>query len=447
MFILKCFLKKRYFKVKRYLLGKIIEFIKNWHLLNGGEGVLLALSGGPDSVFMTEMFSDLSRIFNLRFECVHINHGIRGEEAQRDEEFVREYCLKKGYNLVVRRISGIKEGESGVEERARKKRYDILEKVRKERKLDLIATAHTLDDCIETVLFNLIRGAGISGISGIPPRYGNIIRPILSIERDEIERYLGERRIAYVIDSTNMDTRYTRNYIRKILPLFANINPDFKKHIFQTAIILRGAAQWSKRQVNIIKSKEIHHSEFAHVYNVGGIDLPDLVFVQLLKLYIPSPSYNEVSQFLQLIKKGSGKIVLRNIEVSIGNNELAFSFKRYMLNRVFTSVEDIEENKEFNYTVSIKEGKARGNMECQIDESFFPFVMRTRKEGDRISGKKLKDRFIDLKIPYWKRNMWPVFEKNGKIFFVPGIFKDEKKDGNLKLEVKKYARGRFSIFD
>lgn len=434
--------------VKKYLLGKIVKFIKKWNLLKGGEGVLLAISGGADSVFMTEIFYDLAHIFNVKFECIHVNHGIRGKESDKDEEFVREYCKKKGYFLTVKRIYGIDSKESSIEERARKERYRLFEEVRRKRNLDLIATAHTLDDFIETVIFNLLRGSGISGISGIPPVYGKVIRPILPIERKEIEEYLKLNNIDFVIDSTNLDERFTRNYIRKkLLPLFSNVNESFKKHIFHTGLILREIENWSENKAIFIRGKMIHSSDFAHVYNTKIFDFPNTVFVNLLKYYVSSPTYDEISQFLSLLRKKSGNIVLRNTKIMLGGNELAFLFKEYSQNKVFKKIDDIDVNSVFNYKVSIKKGKASGKMECQIDESFFPFFLRTKRKGDKIGGKKLKDRFISLKIPNWRRHVWPVFEKEGEIFFVPGIFKKENKNGNLKLEVKKYDRERFSIFD
>ncbi len=434
--------------MKKYLLGKIVRFVKEWNLLKGGEKVLVALSGGADSIFMTEMFFDLARIFKLKFECIHINHGIRGEEAKKDEEFVREYCTNRGLFLTVRHVEGLKNTQSGLEERARKERYRIFYEVLRERNLDLIATAHTMDDNAETLLFNLIRGAGVSGLAGIPPSHGKVIRPILCVERKDILEYLESVGEGYVIDSTNLEDKYTRNYIRnRVLPLFEHINQAYRKHLFQTSLMMRDIEIWSKKKADELTKKILHFSSFAHVYEIKNASLPAFVYLNLIRDYSPAPSYEEVSQFLAMLRRGRGKMMLKDVEVSLSEGELAFLTGKYTLDSTFVESDDVIVNVEMNYEIRVSEGKAEGKFECQIDKTFLPFTIRTRREGDRISGKKLKDRFIDLKIPYWRRRFWPVFEKNGEIFFVPGVFKKEIKTGNLKVEVKKYDAKRFSIFD
>ncbi len=433
--------------MKKYLLGKIVRFIKKWHLLKGGEKVLIAISGGADSVFMTEMFFDLAPIFNIKFECIHVNHGLRGEESLKDEEFVRNYCARKDVFLTVKRLDNIDISESGVEEKARKKRYRVFYDVLRERGCDFVATAHTMDDNAETMLFNLIRGAGVSGIAGIPPLSDKVIRPILPVQRSEILNYLRAHNIEYVVDSTNTDDKYARNYIRnRVLPLFGRINPAYLKHMFQASLILRNMDEWSKSKVKELQDRILHTSESVHVFRISRETLPDIVYVNLLKTYVSSPSYEEVNQFLSLLHN-EGRMGLRNVEITFNCGELAFVFGNYKLKETILGLSYIFTEYDMNYKLEIKKGKARGKMECQIDSSYFPFILRTKRAGDRIGGKKLKDRFIDLKIPYWRRRFWPVFEKNGEIFFVPGVFKKEEKEGDIKLEVKKYDAERFSIFD
>lgn len=433
--------------MKKYLVGRIVRFIKEWNILKSGQRVLLAVSGGADSVFMTEIFFDLARIFNIGFECIHVNYGLRGEESNRDEEFVRKYCEKKNIFLTVKHIP-LDVNRSGVEERARIERYKVFHETLIERGLDLIATAHTMDDNVETVLFNIIRGAGVIGIAGIPPVRGKVIRPILCVERKEIIQYLSHENIRYVSDSSNFDNKYTRNYIRnKILPLFENINSGYRKHFLRTSLILRDLEKWSEQYAQSIKENILIRSEFVHAFRISKTDLPAIVYLNILKDYVASPSYEEVTQYLSIIRSKGGKINLRNIQISFSNQELAFMFKKYNLNKSVFKVGDGLEERDMNYKVQVLEGKARGKFECQINESFLPFVVRTRKNGDRILSKKLKERFIDLKIPYWRRSFWPVFEKNGEIFFVPGVFKKEVKEGTIKVEVKEYERGKFSIFD
>lgn len=217
------------------MIHKVAKFIEQKGLLAPGSKVLVALSGGADSVVL------LMVLKKLGYSChaIHCNFHLRGEESMRDENFVRTLCHRHNIPLFVTDFDtkgyAAEKGIS-IEMAARELRYDAFEKLRSETAAAAIAVAHHRDDSAETLLLNLLRGTGIKGLHGIQPKNGYIIRPLLCVGRKEITEYLEWRGEGYVTDSTNLETDFTRNKIRlEILPLMQQINPSAAESIAQTA--------------------------------------------------------------------------------------------------------------------------------------------------------------------------------------------------------------------
>ncbi len=212
-------------------------------VVRDGQHILIALSGGADSVALLRLFGEIADRKQLSLSACHVNHGIRGAEAARDENFCQELCnsLKIPFYCVSIDVpSQAKAQKQGIEETARELRYQALSKVAKKASCDLIATAHNADDHLETVLFHLARGSGSRGMQGIAPLRENIIRPLLFCTKDEIIHYLAAIGQAYVTDSTNEDTNYTRNYIRQtIMPAMRKLNPEAARASLNMSTALR----------------------------------------------------------------------------------------------------------------------------------------------------------------------------------------------------------------
>ncbi|MBQ2387863.1 MAG: tRNA lysidine(34) synthetase TilS [Clostridia bacterium] len=219
---------------------KLLAAVTRYNLLKTGDRVTVALSGGADSTALLYGLLALREKFDLTVTAAHVNHMLRGEESDRDERFVRDLCEKLGVALSVGKfdIPALrKKGESG-EECARRVRYAFLAEVADGK----IATAHTADDNAETVLFNLIRGAGITGACGIPVKRDNIIRPLILCSRKDIENYCEKNGISFVTDSSNLTDDYTRNRIRhKIIPEMKEINPSLCDGVSRFSETLRDA--------------------------------------------------------------------------------------------------------------------------------------------------------------------------------------------------------------
>lgn len=220
---------------------KVREYIEKNNLISKDQLILLGVSGGADSVALLRILLALG----YRCVAVHCNFHLRAEESNRDQQFVEQLCSRLGVKLEIcsyDTISYAAEKKISIEMAARELRYADFARLRQEYNANSIAVAHHRDDSVETLLMNLMRGTGIRGLTGIKPKNGYVIRPLLSVERVEIEEYLNSIGQDYVTDSTNLETDYTRNKIRlNLLPLMRAINPNADRSIENTALHLQQA--------------------------------------------------------------------------------------------------------------------------------------------------------------------------------------------------------------
>lgn len=223
--------------------AKIERCVAEHNMLAGCGGVLVGFSGGADSTALLFWLAGYCTEHGLRLAALHVNHKIRGAEAERDEQFCRSLCESRGIEFIRREsdIPALAAGSGrGIEETARDARYTAFEEAASELGFDRIATAHNADDNLETVLFNLARGTAAAGLAGIPPVRGRIIRPLLYCEKAELVEYCRENGLDFVFDSSNDDTAYTRNYIRQqIIPRLERINPAVRRNASRMCRALR----------------------------------------------------------------------------------------------------------------------------------------------------------------------------------------------------------------
>ena len=214
--------------------NKLLRFIRAQNLIFPGDTVVCAVSGGADSVAMLFALYLLREKLGITLEAAHFNHNLRGEESERDAEFVRALCAR--YDIPLRLASGrVCPGKKGLEAAARDARYAFLEGLEGK-----IATAHTADDNAETILMHLVRGTGLKGLGGIAPRRGKLIRPMLGITRREVEAFLEEWHLPHVEDSTNETDAFLRNRLRHhVMPLLMAENPRIAENLSQMALGLR----------------------------------------------------------------------------------------------------------------------------------------------------------------------------------------------------------------
>lgn len=211
------------------LTEKVYAFTDEKALFSAPATVVVGVSGGADSMSLLHVLHTW-RGGDLRVIAVHIHHGLRGAEADRDEALVRSYCADRGIDYVCERADVRAVAQQlgiGEEEAGRRVRYEVFERVRADRNADVIATAHNADDTAETMLMHILRGCGVGGLCGVPTKRGRVVRPLLCCTRAEIEAYCAENAIPYVTDSTNAELTYTRNRVRhQLLPLLREMNPS-----------------------------------------------------------------------------------------------------------------------------------------------------------------------------------------------------------------------------
>ncbi len=220
-------------------LQRVQEFIVREHLLDFSAPVIVGVSGGADSIAL------LHTLMRLGYKCIvcHCNFNLRGEESMRDRNFTRE--VARTWNLPFEEISfdtmsRVSEEKVSVEMACRQLRYEWFETKREEYCAQAIAVAHHQDDSVETLLLNLVRGTGIAGLTAMRPRNGYVVRPLLAVTRQEVETYLEDMGVGYVVDHTNLESIYVRNKIRlEVLPLLRHLNPSVDQSIFSTMLNLR----------------------------------------------------------------------------------------------------------------------------------------------------------------------------------------------------------------
>lgn len=266
---------------RRRFRQKVLGFMRNKHMTDRGDGVLAAVSGGADSVCLLLLLNGMAAELGIRVFAFHMNHGIRGEEADRDEQFVGELCkqLEIPLTVVHEKVETYAEehGLSG-EEAGRILRYRHLEETAERYQCTKIAVAHHEDDDAETVLLNLFRGSGLAGLSGIRPVRGKIIRPLLCVSRKEIEEYLKEQGFSWCEDSTNRENDYTRNKIRnELLPwVRENINSRAAEHILAASELAAQADVYFEMEAERILeescSKRREEAKQPTSQNVGEAD-------------------------------------------------------------------------------------------------------------------------------------------------------------------------------
>ena len=434
------------------LFREILKVNKKYNLIEINDIIVVGFSGGPDSVFLMEMLKKLKNFINFKIYLVHINHLLRGEDADSDEKFSIEYAKKNNLEIFIKRIPVkeiAKEIGKTLEEVGREERYKFFSEIYEKVRATKIATAHNKDDQIETFLFRLIRGTSLQGLEGIKIKNNNVIRPISEIYKKDILEYLNKNEIQYKIDKTNFENEFTRNSIRlDLIPFIEErYNIKFKDKIFSLIKEIR-----ENNQNNSLNLSDYTDSENRIILEktkfLSNFDKKNLLSLFLNKKNI-EVNRNKIDEISSLIKSnGTKKIDLdKSYRIVKDYTYLYIEDKKEncVINNNVIQVkipsEQIFDN--FKITVSTVENLDIPKQKNQylLDAIYNDIIeVRYRKEGDRIflgekHSKKIKEIFIDQKIPKDIRDRLPIFLYNNTIFwiynvkkaYIPKINKNENK--------------------
>jgi tRNA(Ile)-lysidine synthase len=450
---------------------KVLSSILGYRMIDRGDSIIVAVSGGADSVCLLKILYALRKHLNISLTVAHFNHGLRPREDEKETEFVAKLAKKLNLALIndisknITKVHG-----SSIEEKAREMRYQFFQKAINENHAQKLALGHTLNDQAETVLMHFLRGTGITGLSGIPPiRQNCFIRPLIDITRDEIHSYLKENDESFIMDSSNLETRYLRNKIRlELLPLLLDYQPKLVEHLGELAFLCRQETRFLDGEATkLLDMITVDSSK-------NSLELLLTNFTTLsssLQYRIIRQAIKKIKGNLRKIERGHIKTIIDcankdkpQIKVNLPENIIV----KKIYDRLRFSLGDTIKTQNFSYSISnmgmltIKEiNKAISLTEISkddfmlstdssqaayldLDKLKWPLRIRNFRPGDKfmpygMNGfKKVKDIFIDNKIPSEERKKIPILISHHDIVWVYGIRIDERY--KIKQKTKRILR-------
>nr|WP_207738500.1 tRNA lysidine(34) synthetase TilS [Clostridium sp. D46t1_190503_E9] len=445
------------------VINKVKDFIIKNDLIQDGDRVLVALSGGPDSVCLLHILYKLRNSLNIDIGAAHVNHMLRGQDAFNDEEYAKKICEEFNIDFYSKRINIdeiAKEKSISHEMAGREERYNFFDFIKNTHNYSKIAVAHNSNDQAETVIMNMMRGAGIEGLCGIrSKRKGGIIRPILCLSRDEIENYCEDNNLNPRIDKTNLENIYSRNKVRlDILPYMKdNFNKDIIETLNRMTNLLQIDNDFIEKQCNNSYKKYCNNKNNHIVISKEAFLLDKAIITRIIKKAFVefTGKYNNfemkhIYEVIELAKNSTNKkndlpngIVAENVYGDIYLKNKSYDKKEYEEKEVLIGKDQLNKyTSEFNkYNIDFKVIKDKNNIEFSnnvlikyfdYDKIKEKLIVRERKNGDKIiplgmkGSKKLKDVFIDLKVPFEERDEIPILCFDNEIAWIVGYKVSDK---------------------
>lgn len=445
-------------------LKHVILAIRRQRLFSPGQHLLIAVSGGPDSTALASVLTRLAPKWRLRLTAVHVNYRLRGAESDEDEASVISFCKGRKLPLRVLRLAVAKRsGQSSLQALAREARYDAMKRLAEEIEADRIAVGHTADDQAETMLLWMLRGAGLTGLAGMPfVRDSTVIRPLLAVTRKQVLSYLKQEKLSYREDSSNATERYKRNRIRhELMPILSSLSPKIVTHLQQSAELLRE----DERYLDQVTRE--HLSALVTSPDNGGVRMDGRAFALLhpalqrrvLRMVLRNlddtrraPGARVVEAARRFVLSGRRPVCVPHRNVRLMRQGHWFSIARGthsapgMLQAIEVPVAVPSvvawagTNTQFHVQLLSRQeaepflrAEMANRAVFDADLVGTPLVLRGWRPGDRFKpagmkgkSKKLQDLFTDVKLPRDKRTVHPVLAAPDGIVWIPGIRRDER---------------------
>ncbi len=424
------------------MIDLFVQYNKQKQLFSEKDRILLAISGGIDSMVMLQVF--LRAGYNTA--AAHCNFRLRGKESDEDQEFVEQQCLKHNIKLFKKCFdTSVYAAERGIsiQMAARELRYEWLEEIRSAKGFDLIATGHNLNDSVETILINLIRGTGINGLTGINAKAGHIIRPLLFATREMINEYAGKNAVEYREDSSNKQTKYTRNKIRhKIIPVLKQINPSVLHSIVETSEYLKSANSIYSQVIETKKDLLVRHTGSSSIIKINEIKKLEPLEAWVYELFkewgfgkgqvndiiriIDAPAGKQLFSATHTLTKDRGKLIIGPATNEEKKTVIIRSIEDFNMAGGPVKQASLIPVRDF---IMIKD-PAYACLDAALIH--YPLKIRSWAEGDYFyplgmeGRKKVSDLLIDMKIPLPDKKNIFVLEMDGDIIWVTGIRIDNR---------------------
>jgi tRNA(Ile)-lysidine synthase len=424
------------------MLHEFLKFIEDNRLIKKNDRVLLAVSGGIDSMVMTDLFIKSG----IDIGIAHCNFTLRAEESDRDEELVREFAADHNIPFYSQRFDTKTFSEDkriSIQMAARNLRYSWFEEIRKQNRYNSIAVAHNLNDNIETFLINLARGTGIAGLSGMKKAGNRVIRPMLFASRQSIEEYCRNRNIFYREDSSNAETKYTRNKVRHlVIPLLKEINPSIEATLNDTAERLSDINFVFTSLTESLRKKIFKKSKSVTTINISQL-YPFLnnnaVLFELFRPY--GTGSGTLTDLRNVIKGKTGGQLFTDTHRIIKNRKEILISVRLKQDEGTSIINSIKDLRKSPYIKSVRIISISGNFSIPVSPEIacidlesisFPLTARKWHHGDFFhplgmkQKKKLSDYFIDRKFSVLEKERTLILESGGRIVWIIGERLDDR---------------------
>ena len=438
-------------------MEEVYNFVRN--NLELGDAIVVGVSGGPDSMALLYILNEFKEKMNLRLICAHVNHNTR-KETIKEEEYIREYCKKN--KIIFETIKINSWGDDNFENEARSVRYNFFEELIDKYKAKYLMTAHHADDLIETILMRIVRGSTLKGYSGFSKVVNKgkykIVRPLITLTKDEIIDFDKKNNIKYFIDSTNNENKHTRNrYRHVVLPFLKSENPNVHKKFIKFSETLLENSNYIDREAN---------KQFNRVFQDGILYIDK--FVQLDKVIQTKIIYNilekiygddlliigdtHVELIFDLINSTKSNSIVHlpnNIIIMKAYNELSFNYDDEIYDEYEIELNDLVNLPNGKIIERVTESNDTSNYTIRLnsEDVKLPLYVRNRREGDKMivkglnGTKKVNEIFINEKIKTTDRKTWPiVLDAEEKVVWIPGLKKSnlDKKINEVYDIILKY---------